>query len=395
MYSLSARFRKSTVAGEPGSVYYIIREISGGSRQERNISAGIRGYSESVISLSKSRIAFDLMTLYCVIEKMPGATIDAVAQAGREALTGPNPFAERIKACEGRYPVRKSVATVAKLFADSFEVVPESPSAGDSSGLLGYFARMCADYSAAGKSYAKSLRSTSLSLADFLSCEDLKDLPLAMVDAPLITSYTSYLRSRVTPATVSFYLRVLRNVLRQAEADGLLASGFRWPAEVKTTVAPAVAPPAASVLDLHAVNRIELLDLSATPALELARDMFLFSFYARGMELVDLANLRRSNLGNNLLSYRRRGKGQWQAVPLGAKALEIVAKYSGRAGDYLFPILQRKWLHSYASVREEFAAALKTIGERLSLPAKLTFSQSRHAWQALLRSADLAGLLIS
>lgn len=53
-----------------------------------------------------------------------------------------------------------------------------------------------------------------------------------------------------------------------------------------------------------------MLDLSVQPSLDLARDFFLLSFYTRGMSFVDMAYLRKKDLQNGILSYRRRKTGQ-------------------------------------------------------------------------------------
>ena len=47
------------------------------------------------------------------------------------------------------------------------------------------------------------------------------------------------------------------------------------------------------------------LNLSLQPNLEFARDMFLFSFYTRGMSFIDMAHLKKKDLQNGFLSYRR------------------------------------------------------------------------------------------
>lgn len=66
MFSLSARSRKSRTPGVEGTVYYVIKQ----GKSERNITGNIHGIDQSVISYAKERIAFDLMTIYCVIESI-------------------------------------------------------------------------------------------------------------------------------------------------------------------------------------------------------------------------------------------------------------------------------------------------------------------------------------
>lgn len=44
---------------------------------------------------------------------------------------------------------------------------------------------------------------------------------------------------------------------------------------------------------LKTIKQIKEMDLSMNPTLGFARDMFLFSFYTRGMSFVDMAYLRK------------------------------------------------------------------------------------------------------
>lgn len=59
-------------------------------------------------------------------------------------------------------------------------------------------------------------------------------------------------------------------------------------------------------MPLDVIKKIKTLDLSLTPALDYARDMFLMSFYLRGMSFIDMAFLKKSDLKNGYITYRRR-----------------------------------------------------------------------------------------
>ena len=118
------------------------------------------------------------------------------------------------------------------------------------------------------------------------------------------------------------------------------------------------------------------MNLSCDKSLELARDAFMFGFYAQGMEFIDVANLRTDNLKDNVLTYRRRLKGKVRNVVLGNRALAIISKYHDDNNDYIFPILQRKRSYAYSTVKVEIAASLKKIGQMLNLLHSLTFSMN-------------------
>ena len=69
------------------------------------------------------------------------------------------------------------------------------------------------------------------------------------------------------------------------------------------------------------------MDLSHDSSLEYARDLFMFSFYTRGMSFIDLAYLKKSNLQNGFLSYRRKKTNQQLVIKWEKPMQEIIDKY--------------------------------------------------------------------
>ena len=154
MFSLSARFRKSRTPGVEGTVYYVIKQ----GKSERNITGNIHGIDQSVMSDAKERIAFDLMTIYCVIESIFQSDnkieLDDIVEACARAILETNPFEERIKNYRGKYPVSYDIAKVPKLFYDKFEPKRSiSINHIDKSGLIGYLSYLIDEYNAEGKHF--------------------------------------------------------------------------------------------------------------------------------------------------------------------------------------------------------------------------------------------------
>lgn len=93
-------------------------------KTERNITGNLRGMDESIMSVAKDRIAFDLMTIYCVIERLlkrdRETTLDDIVLTGTKAVSHSNPFTKRIRNYPGKYPVSDEIASVSKIFADKF-----------------------------------------------------------------------------------------------------------------------------------------------------------------------------------------------------------------------------------------------------------------------------------
>ena len=56
-------------------------------------------------------------------------------------------------------------------------------------------------------------------------------------------------------------------------------------------------------------------NLSLIHILNCARDMFMFSFYTRGMSFVDMSYLRQEDVQDGFIRYRRRKTGQMYILP--------------------------------------------------------------------------------
>lgn len=391
MFSLSVRFRKSRTPGAAGSVYYCIRE----GKTDRCITGSLSGVDESILSEAKEQIAFDLMTIYCVIENLqksnPDTSLNEISEASAKALLEHNPFKRRIESYDGKYPVSDNVAKISKFFSEFFIREHDAPVNFDKSTLQGFLSSLIQEYSIEGKPYSKSLRSTQRSLGGYL---DGKDLPLKDLKGKVVDDYKNYLDNKVSPETMAFYLRNLRTALNRAEREHLLPVDFAWPDNIKTNIPRPDSKSKNNGLDLKYIRMIERLDLSSDKSLDFARDMFMFGFYAKGMELIDIALLKRENLNGKTLTYNRRQKGKERKVELGEKAISIVEKYHCDDNEYLFPVIQRKWMYSYTTARNEFADSLKKIGMKLQLPVKLTFSMNIYSWESIIKNVNLAEVLV-
>lgn len=394
MFSLSARFRKSRTPGAEGSVYYIIRD----RKTERNITGNLRGMDESIMATAKDRIAFDLMTIYCVIERLlkknRETTLDDIVPAGTKAVSHSNPFTKRIRNYPGKYPVSDEIASVSKIFADKFmkKSISDSNRKKDRTGLIGYISALTNEYQENGKPYARSLRSSQLKLMVYLNNAEI---PIASITPDFILDYKAYLSDNVAAGTVTFYLRVLRTVLIRAMREGLLSNDFVWPSDVKLTLSRSSPKPATNEVNIDTIRQLEKLNLSDDKTLELARDLFMFGFYAQGMELANIVNLRVDNLNGNILTYRKRGNGTERSVILGDKALSIIRKYHDKDRDSLFSLNRRRWPYSYTTIRTVIATSLKKIGQLLNLSSGLTFSMNIHVWKSISQSTNIAELLVS
>ncbi|MFC2290653.1 MAG: tyrosine-type recombinase/integrase, partial [Prevotella denticola] len=193
-------------------------------------------------------------------------------------------------------------------------------------------------------------------LKSFMVFREEQDVPLDGITSDLMLLYEAYLKARgVRMNTISFYMRILRAVYNRAVEKGLAEqqNPFR---HVYTGVDKTVK----RAIPIKIIKALKELDLSVKPSLDFARDMFMFSFYTRGMSFVDMAYLKKSDLQNDILTYRRRKTGQELSIKWEKCMAEIVAKYPDNHINYLLPIIKEK-----ENERKQYDNALHLVNYRL------------------------------
>lgn len=237
------------------------------------------------------------------------------------------------------------------------------------------------------ETYTASLRSFSGFMND-------KEVLFDQINADLIAEYEAYLKGRGnSPNTISFYMRILKAVYNRAVGDGL--TGQRHPFK---SVYTGVEKTLKRAVLLNDLKRIKGLDLSLKPNLDFARDMFLFCFYTRGMSFIDMAYLRKKDLQNGILSYRRRKTGQQLFIKWERCMQEIVDKYPGNTTEYLLPIITQRdvdYRKQYTNELHRVNHLLKKIGKQLDLPMPLTMYVGRHSWASVAKSRNVPISVIS
>ena len=139
------------------------------------------------------------------------------------------------------------------------------------------------------------------------------------------------------------------------------------------------------------MRRIAALNLPSGSVHELVRDMFMFCYYAQGVELVDLVNLRPGDVANQTLRYRRRQKGRVVEVALGPLAMTIVTRYLDPSAPYLFPLMYRNGrAYKYPTVVRLVGSTIQEVGRMISPAVRLSFGMSRNTWFSAVKSSNPA-----
>lgn len=136
------------------------------------------------------------------------------------------------------------------------------------------------------------------------------------------------------------------------------------------------------------IRKIEKLDLPRGFSLDKARDLFLISFYLRGMAFVDMAFLKKTDLKCSMVNYNRRKTHQNLNIEWMKPMQTIIDKYAEQTKDspYLLPILTGKESSPYTAYRKvehNTNYNLKKIGEMVGLKIPLTTYVARHTWASI------------
>ena len=221
-----------------------------------------------------------------------------------------------------------------------------------------------------------------------------RDIAFSRVTAELVADFERWLLRRgMTMNSVSFYLRHLRAVYNQAASDGWARPALLF-AEVFTGVCPTrkLAVPESVIARLHNF------DLSQEHAsLRLSRDIFVFSYCARGMAFVDVAFLRSSDICGEWLSYERRKTRQRLTVRIEPPMRAIIDRYAG--GEYVFPLITTAdgadAYRQYQTALGYYNRRLKKLAEVVGIADRLSTYTARHSWATAARRHNVPLSLIS
>lgn len=231
-------------------------------------------------------------------------------------------------------------------------------------------------------------------LNSFKTFRQGEDIMLDCLTSKIMEDYEAWQRKRgLTPNTISFYTRILRATYNRAVDDGIIENHnpFR---HVYTGVDKTVK----RALPVHVIKRIKSLDLSLNPVLDFARDMFIMSFYLRGMSFIDMAFLKKTDLKNASITYRRRKTGQQLTIEWTKEMQLILDKYPQNQSDYLLPIICKsstnEW-YAYRNVGYNINHNLKIIANMLGITIPLTLYVARHSWASIAKAKGIPLSVIS
>lgn len=364
--SLRVKFRPSTIAGHEGSIYYqiihnrVVRQLTTNYKifpsewAEKRSAIVITANSErkSMLQSIRSRIRWDI---------------------------------ERLTKISNRLEANGVVYT-----AD--DIIDEFLRYADEYSLFNFMESIIVKLKHNGKvRTAETYRATLNSFKRFRNDEDIM---LDCVTAEMMESYEAWLRNRgLIPNSISFYTRILRAVYNRAVEQDIIENlnPFR---HVYTGIDKTVK----RALPLAVIKRIKALDLSLQPHLDYARDMFMLCFYLRGMSFIDMAFLKKSDLKDGYITYRRRKTGQKLVIEWTKEMQAIRDKYPDNMSEYLLPVIRNPGINercAYRNTGYNINHSLKRIAGMVGVTMPLTLYVARHSWASAAKAKGIPLSVIS
>ena len=366
MASIKVKFRPSTVADHEGAIYYQIIH-------ERKVRQLLTDYKVFSSEWDESR-----------------SMVTTTQKSERKSFI--LSIRERI-----RWDVERLIKIDRKLDSNGLtytadDVIDEFNRYAHEYSLFNFMESLIARLKQNGKiRTSETYRSTLNSFKNFRQDEDIM---LDSITSEIMEAYEAWHKKRgVAPNTISFYTRVLRAVYHRAVEDDVIENRnpFR---KVYTGVDKTVK----RALPLAVIKKIKALDLSLTPALDYARDMFLMSFYLRGMSFIDMAFLKKSDLKNGYITYRRRKTGQQLIIEWTKEMQMILDKYPENKSDYLLPVIRNPGLNercTYRNTGYNINHSLKRIAGMVGVTIPLTLYVARHSWASAAKAKGIPLSVIS
>lgn len=363
MTSIKIKFRPSTVEGKEGCIYIqiihnrVVRQLNTDYRifasewDEKLETVMANGDRANIVNAIKERLAWDMARLKKVISQLETE--------------------------QSRYTADDVITGYHKLTKEA--------------SLFSFWHNVIAQLKQLGK--VRTSETYTATLNSFMAFRGEQDVPLDGISSDMMLLYEAHLKAKgVRMNTISFYMRIFRAVYNRAMEKGLTAQNnpFR---HVYTGVDKTVK----RAIPIKAIKEMKELDLAMNSALDFARDMFLFSFYTRGMSFVDMAYLKKSDLKNGILTYRRRKTGQELSIKWEKCMAEIIAKYPENETDFLLPIIKEEGneRRQYDNALHLVNYRLKELSTMLKLQRPLTMYVARHSWASAAKAKNVPLSVIS
>jgi integrase len=250
--------------------------------------------------------------------------------------------------------------------------------------------------------YSGIFKSTKNSLSTF---RNGKDFEFSDITPSFLTKYEeSFYERGVTMNSVFVFMRTLKTLINYARKDNIVRSDYNPFREISFSKFRRIKTKKRAITK-DEILKIASLKIKDNPNLLNARNYFLFSYYNRGINFIDIAFLKWENIQNNRLTYTRRKTKEDFTIGLEQPSIEILSYYKRlyyeNDRSFIFPILS----YSYKTPRSInnrldkmlriVNADLKIIAQLTGIKEKLTTYVARHSYATIMKRSGISTSIIS
>ena len=208
----------------------------------------------------------------------------------------------------------------------------------------------------------------------------------------LLEKYEVYMRSRGNEnGGMAFKMRQIRAIFNKAINRKIISQDI-YPFKYYN-VSKLKAKPNKRALTVEDFKKLKDVNLLQFPHLMEAYNYFMFSFYTRGMNFVDMMYLKKSDIVNDRLYYTRaKTKGRFN-IEIVDKAQEIIDFYKDKTKNtsYVFPILlsddmtPKQIEYRKHKVLSRYNRKLGEIAKIAGVESHVTSYVARHSFATILK----------
>lgn len=203
-----------------------------------------------------------------------------------------------------------------------------------------------------------------------------KDKYLADITKIDVELYANYrFKKGNTASTVKKNLTDLATVLNHVDFKGY----NQFKAYAKSVKAKPVKREKLTAEDINKLEQVKLKGMA-----DIARDMYLFAYYAHGMRFESVATFKRENIKGGVIRYTMNKGGDHREITIHPKLKAIINKYINGESLYLFPVVKK--VHNDWNKKEILGSAntminnfLINAGQQAGIETRLHFHLSRHS----------------
>lgn len=248
---------------------------------------------------------------------------------------------------------------------------------------------------------ARYYKETKNTILKFAESDKLK---IDKITSQWLKDYEHHMRLRkCKDSGIAVRMRAIRAIYNEAISNDVIPQD-KYPFRDKYKISSLKGNINYRAISIEDMQKINDLDTKAYPHLKLSKDLFLFSYYAGGINFKDMMLLKHSNITkeNKLVYIRSKTKGLFD-FKLHAKALMIANYYREHKinTDYLFPILLHNNLtpkqidYRRQKILTSFNRDLKDIGRLCDIDFELTSYVARHSMASNLKEIGVSTDVIS